>query len=407
MKRFLLNLLSIVWLFVYPSLSSYAQRQSVKLDLSSAESKYKLHFTSKTKVVTTKKDVYSINYSGGWFFVNFKSHVDIYDSSFTLCYSEQECDTWRLPRVDNDITVIGNGEIFNLRENKIVGQLGNYMSYSALTDGVGWVKRDSTDKSGFGSHLYIYELFTISGKPLGDSTRIITTRYYDVKKPSPLVDGRRAIYIHDLDRWCYLDETGNLVIGPEYIKAHDFSEGLAAVKKEADDEYKWGFINPRGDEVIPFKFTKEPEDFHDGVAVVTKMNGKKTFLLKDGTTAKADVDFLLPRWKNHVVLGYLNPTYTRILTPTKDVMIDTYSYTPKDFDEYGNWVSRMDNEEKVTRTITYWPDPYDIGEQPHYKSAVAVAKAIYKAKKDKVPVAYLGTYEYETRAFLSYDIRLC
>ena len=325
MKRLILNLLSIVWLIVCSSLSGYAQRQSVNIDLSSAESKYKLHFTSETKVVTTKKDVYSINYSGGWFFVNFKSHVDIYDSSFKLCYSKQDCDTWRLPRIDNDIAVIGHGDIFNLRENKIVGQLGKCLSYSAMTDGVGWVQRDSTDKSDFGRHLYIYELFTITGKPLGDSTRIITGRYYDVKKPSALVDGRRAIYIQYLDRWCYLDEAGNLVIGPDYVKAHDFSEGLAAVKKEVDDEYKWGFINPQGEEVIPFKFTKEPEDFHDGVAVVTKLNGKKTYLLKDGTTAKAEVDFLFPRWNDHVVLGNLNPTFTRILTPTKDVMIDRLS----------------------------------------------------------------------------------
>lgn len=102
---------------------------------------------------------------------------------------------------------------------------------------------------------------------------------------------------------------------------------------------------------------------------------------------------------NHYYPTSMTGKYYEIGDDDPEEITHTYSYTPKDFDEYGNWVSRMDNEEKVTRTITYWPDPYDIGEQPHYKSAVAVAKAIYKAKKDKDPVAYLGTYEYETRAF--------
>lgn len=75
----------------------------------------------------------------------------------------------------------------------------------------------------------------------------------------------------------------------------------------------------------------------------------------------------------------------------------TYSYTPKDFDQFGNWISRMDNQEKVTRTITYWPDPYDIGTQPHYKTPKAVAKAIYKAPKNEDVKTYLGTYEYSKR----------
>ncbi len=82
----------------------------------------------------------------------------------------------------------------------------------------------------------------------------------------------------------------------------------------------------------------------------------------------------------------------------------TYSYSPKDFDQFGNWVSRLDNQEKVTRTITYWPDPYDIGAQPHYKTPKAVAKAIYKALKDEDVKAYLGTYEYSKRRLVDMTV---
>ena len=103
--------------------------------------------------------------------------------------------------------------------------------------------------------------------------------------------------------------------------------------------------------------------------------------------------------EDHYYPTSLTGKYYEIGDDEPEEVTHTYSYTPKDFDEYGNWLSRMDNEEKVTRTITYWPDPYDIGEQPHYKSAVAVTKAIYKAKKAKDPVAYLGTYDYGSRVY--------
>lgn len=331
MKRILLILLSIGWLTVCSSLPICAQKPSVKLDISSAESKYKLHFTDETKVVNMKQDVTAIAYSNGWFFVYNASYVDIYDSSFNLCYTKQDRDKWRTPYVDHDIVMLGNGQIWNIRENIIIGQLEDYLAYSDLTDGVGWVKREERDNYD-GCRYYIYDLFTVTGAPLGD-TPIMDSRFpHDLKKPLPLVDGRRAVYIHETQQWAYLDEAGNQAILTTYAGAHSFSEGLAAVKKEIDGEYKWGFINPQGEEVIPFKFTKEPGDFHDGVAVVTKLNGKKTYLKKDGTTLKVEVDFLLPRWNNHTVWGDLNPTYTIILTPTKDIEIKNLSLSTCGYD---------------------------------------------------------------------------
>lgn len=74
-----------------------------------------------------------------------------------------------------------------------------------------------------------------------------------------------------------------------------------------------------------------------------------------------------------------------------------YEYKAKDFDEHGNWLARNDNGVKQARTITYHADPYDIGKQPHYKSAKDVITAMCKARVKGDARAYLGTIEYDTR----------
>lgn len=53
------------------------------------------------------------------------------------------------------------------------------------------------------------------------------------------------------------------VIAPQYQDARQFSEGLAAVKKDG----KWGYIDTEGNTVIPFRFD-DAGSFNDGYAVV-------------------------------------------------------------------------------------------------------------------------------------------
>ncbi len=70
----------------------------------------------------------------------------------------------------------------------------------------------------------------------------------------------------------YYDKDAIVIITPEFTKAIEqydklgiFSEGLAAVCK--DD--KWGYINTKGEEVIPCKY-RSAEAFSDGLAAVKK-----------------------------------------------------------------------------------------------------------------------------------------
>lgn len=63
----------------------------------------------------------------------------------------------------------------------------------------------------------------------------------------------------------YVDKTGKMVVEPKYSKlAQSFSEGLAAVP---DSNKLFGFINERGETVIPHKFTNAHE-FSEGLAAV-------------------------------------------------------------------------------------------------------------------------------------------
>jgi len=74
----------------------------------------------------------------------------------------------------------------------------------------------------------------------------------------------------------YIDESGKIVIQPQYDHAWKFSEGMAAVKLDG----KWGFIDKSGKIIVQPKYDYV-EDFRDGMVVV-KLNGKYGFVDKSG-----------------------------------------------------------------------------------------------------------------------------
>lgn len=66
-------------------------------------------------------------------------------------------------------------------------------------------------------------------------------------------EGLAAVLVNDTNRrdaWGYIDRTGKLAIKQAYSFADDFSEGLAGVEVD----YKYGFINQKGEMVIPPRF---------------------------------------------------------------------------------------------------------------------------------------------------------
>jgi hypothetical protein len=76
--------------------------------------------------------------------------------------------------------------------------------------------------------------------------------------------------------WGYIDKKGNVVIPFKYDCAKDFSEDLAAIQLNE----KWGFINEQGEIVIPCKFSYA-DSFSEGLALVF-FNGNWGYINKKG-----------------------------------------------------------------------------------------------------------------------------
>ncbi len=97
-------------------------------------------------------------------------------------------------------------------------------------------------------------------------------------------------------KYGYIDTHGNEIITPQYEKAEDFSEGLAAVIQK--NEYginNWGFINKKNEIVIPHQYTLAL-DFRNGVAAV----GKIHYLY--GTIDKSNREVIPIKYHNIVLL---------------------------------------------------------------------------------------------------------
>ncbi len=81
-------------------------------------------------------------------------------------------------------------------------------------------------------------------------------------------------------KWGYIDKKGKVIIPLEYDGVDNFSEGLARVKKNYQYQYKWGIIDKTGAEITPIKYN-EIEIFQEGLAKVKEGN-KLGFIDKTG-----------------------------------------------------------------------------------------------------------------------------
>jgi hypothetical protein len=68
--------------------------------------------------------------------------------------------------------------------------------------------------------------------------------------------------------WGYIDQSGKLVINPQFEEAQSFSEGLAAIKLGD----RWGYIDKSGKIIINPQYG-EAEDFSNGLAFIPDQQG--------------------------------------------------------------------------------------------------------------------------------------
>ena len=84
----------------------------------------------------------------------------------------------------------------------------------------------------------------------------------------PVRENRRVYYNAELKKYGYADDKGNIIIKPQFDKALNFSEGMAAVMMEENYVQKWGFIDLTGKMVIAATYKLRPGRFSEGLAAV-------------------------------------------------------------------------------------------------------------------------------------------
>jgi hypothetical protein len=99
----------------------------------------------------------------------------------------------------------------------------------------------------------------------------------EVSQASSFKEGLACIEIKN--KWGYIDETGKVVITPQFDDSQPFSEGFAAVaSKDKAGELVWGFIDKSGKILINPQF-KTAYNFVNGKALVN--DGKKYGYIDD------------------------------------------------------------------------------------------------------------------------------
>lgn len=106
----------------------------------------------------------------------------------------------------------------------------------------------------------------------------------------------------------FMDANANWVIPPQFGEAQDFKEGLARVR--VGDKY--GYINPKGEWIIPAEYVSASPTFEQGYSVVKKISNYGLIDTKGKTIIPFDYQrittpkFGLCKVKKQGKFGYLN-----------------------------------------------------------------------------------------------------
>ena len=144
----------------------------------------------------------------------------------------------------------------------------------------------------------------------------------DPVEARPFKNGLAAYYDIDSRRYGFINTKGQFVVKPVFLDAHDFSEGLAAVKLPAtqSNPAAWGFIDTSGKMVIPAKFSIEPGNFRTGRAPVEKRNGHKVMINKAGEVVSPEFYELSECFSNgNAIAGNMGYNYFLIDSNYKQI----------------------------------------------------------------------------------------
>ena len=133
----------------------------------------------------------------------------------------------------------------------------------------------------FGSDFFNHKQKNIVDAPMNFKTQEKSKADQDVSSQTAKVSNEvpLAAVAHG-GKWGFIDMRGNFVIPPKYVGARDFKNGLAGVAIE--DPYKYGFIDKTGTMVIPERYDGVLLGFNEGMALVVDKNGRIGYIDKLG-----------------------------------------------------------------------------------------------------------------------------
>ncbi|MDW7693145.1 WG repeat-containing protein [Flammeovirgaceae bacterium SG7u.111] len=150
------------------------------------------------------------------------------------------------------------------------------------------------------------------------------------------------IYDENL-KWGFINETGDVIIKPQYEVVGYFSSGLSPVRSGG----KYGYINSNGQVIIPFKFDFAM-NFSEGYALVSEDSTTKYFIDKSGNIPfKLDGISLYHGFNKGYTIGYKD--YNSVLIDTDGKLV----YNKKKIDRY-NKKKRKTNS--VKRNLIFMCD---------------------------------------------------
>lgn len=144
-------------------------------------------------------------------------------------------------------------------------------------------------------------------KKIGAEDWILDPKYDIIRMDSLMIYAALIFGNSSFKHWRLFDYTGTPIYNETIIDYHELSNGLMAVKSNSN---LWGFINEKGEQVIPFSYT-HVSDFYEGLCRVER-NGEQLVINKVGDVVLNHQDVYL------YSIGLLK------LSPLQD---KTYNYT--------------------------------------------------------------------------------
>lgn len=135
----------------------------------------------------------------------------------------------------------------------------------------------------------VYFVDTKGEKILAPLTRKNKYSVSDPEAPRTMNEGLIGFYDYTIEKWGFADNTGKVVIQPQFEKIQDFSEGLAAVKTDR----LWGFIDNTGKVIIDYQYY-QPSPFSCGKSVIDTNNGYIVINKKGEKISTGDYTLMSP-----------------------------------------------------------------------------------------------------------------